>query len=112
MTREFKQIVIPKTTPTFENENNDTYSQNLLGSTELVIGMAIYAQPGTRFLINQSDTKVQGPLIINNLGVFQLDSSDRPITGIYLHQGDYKLNTTHSNIIIDLICTKEERLDG
>ena len=108
MTREFKQIVIPTSvTPTFKNGEDDTYSNNLLEDKELVVGIAIYAQPGTRFLINQSNDKIIRPLIINNLGVFQMDVQDRPLTGIYIRQGDYKNINTHHNVIIDLICVKE-----
>jgi hypothetical protein len=67
MTKSFVQIKLsPEQDLTFQGE----YSENLIPSDTLVMGIGIYALPGTIFQINQLNDKVSRPLIINGLGMF------------------------------------------
>lgn len=95
MTRQFGQIKISNTI-----DPNKTWSNNLFADNIVVMGIAIYAQPGTRFQINQLNDKVERTLVINTLGVFQMDVEDRPITGLFIKEED---RDQQHPIIIDYI---------
>lgn len=102
MTRQFKQIVFPRDpVPTVTDKE---YSNNLLSTNMTVMAIAIYAQPGTRFQFNQLNDKGDNrSLVINSLGVFQMDVTERPITGLFINVQDSINNIGNQNIIIDLI---------
>lgn len=108
MTKEFIQL---KLSPGSGLNFNNNYSENLIPDNTLVIGIGIYALPGTTFQINQLNSKVSRTLIINGLGMFQMDVSDRPITQLYISESSFNNAIGHHPIIIDLICQKGVNLN-
>ena len=103
MTKEFIQL---KLSPGSGLNFNNNYSENLIPDNTLVMGIGIYALPGTVFQINQLNDKVSRPLIINGLGMFQMDVEDRPITKLYISEASFENVKEYHPIIIDLICQK------
>ena len=110
MTKEFIQV---KLSPNDNLEFNETthYSKNLIPDNVLVMGIGIYALPGTNFQINQLNDKVSRPLIINGLGMFQMDVEDRPITSLFVSEESFKNTKEYHPIIIDLICQRGVNLN-
>lgn len=108
MTKEFIQL---KLSPGDELGFNNNYSKNLIPDNTLVMGIGIYALPGTVFQVNQLNDKVSRPLIINGLGMFQMDVEDRPITKLYISESSFNNAKEHHPIIIDLICQKGVNLN-
>lgn len=103
MTKEFIQL---KLSPGDDLNFNNNYSKNLIPDNTLVMGIGIYALPGTVFQVNQLNDKVSRPLIINGLGMFQMDVESRPITKLYISETSFENVKEYHPIIIDLICQK------
>lgn len=110
MTKEFIQI---KLSPNDSLEFNETtkYSKNLIPSNVLVMGIGIYALPGTTFQVNQLNDNISRPLIINGLGMFQMDVEDRPITSLLINKESFENIKEYHPIIIDLICQRGVNLN-
>lgn len=104
MAKLIKQIRFPETTLDETNDFTNGWSKNLIQDLGSVTQLGIYALPGTRFQINQTNINQAEPLIINGTGIFQIDVGDRYIDNLQLAQSSYRLvrNTTNY-IVIDII---------
>lgn len=83
--------------------DQSNWSKNLLENNMTVMGLSIYALPGTRFQMNQLNAKEPKVFIMNNTGVFQIDTAERPITNLYIHHKDFNNGVKNFPIIIDII---------
>lgn len=107
MTKSFVQIKLSpndKENLEFNGAAGNKYSKNLIPNDTLVMGIGIYALPGTTFQINQLNDKVSRPLIINGLGMFQMNVEDRPITKLFISENSFNNMKEYHPLIIDLIC--------
>ena len=102
MAKKFMQINMTgpeeyKTASTDEYVNLLTAQQM---SSIVIYGLGIYALPGTKFKIfQQANTQATNPVIINNLGVFQIDLEENPIFNISVNKRDI----AEKQILVDII---------
>ena len=76
------------------------WSNNLIAG-KYVVQLGIYALPGTQFLLNQDDEIDGEDLQINNMGIFQVDVEERPITSLKLKRASYdKLRSMGNHMIV------------
>lgn len=102
MAKQFKQLRIDPYT-VVDAPDGSVWSNNLLETDRIVLGIAIYALPGTRFQFNQINTKIPRDFVMNTFGSFQMDTSNWPITGLFINMEDCERVKTMYPIIIDLI---------
>lgn len=93
-------------------DETPNWSKNLLDKSTWDKGTGIYsvthiginALPGTTFTIDETNEDPD-TFMINNLGVFQLDTTDFPLTHLRLSKSSFDLIKEESShyIIIDLV---------
>ena len=101
MVSKIGQIRIPEQTITFQDEAE--WSDNLF-INQAVTKMSIYAMPGTKFKIAQTDAS----FVIGSTGLFSIELPDRYITELYLSKESYELIPYNHFIIIDYIYFAKE----
>lgn len=98
MYKQIKQIRIPRDEITWSNG----WSNNLISDMQ-VEQIGIYGRPGIKFKFNILNDSTK-EFILNNTGVFQMNTENIPITGIFLQQSDYN-EPNQQDLIIDLVYT-------
>lgn len=102
MYKQIKQIIIPKDGISEEVSWKGEWSNNIIPKMQ-VEQIGIYGRPGTAIQFNILDTENK-TFILNNTGIFQMNTENIPITGIFLQKSDYG-ETNQQDLIIDLVYT-------
>mgnify|MGYP003300334051 CR=1 FL=1 len=100
MAKKIAQLRFPGSSISFKD--GASWSDNLVEDLGTIMQVGIYALPGTKFKISQNEG-AEVALIINGLGVFNMDVTDYPINSIKLSKSSYELISNNQFIIIDLV---------
>lgn len=99
MAKKIAQLRFPGSSIDFKNTD---WSENLVENLGTIMQVGIYALPGTKFKISQNEG-AEAALIINGLGIFNMDVTDHPINSIRLSKSSYDLMSNNQFIVIDLV---------
>lgn len=102
MYKQIKQFRVPKDGSLKDIVWNNGWSNNLISNMQ-VEQIGIYGRPGTTIQFNILDTENK-EFVLNNTGIFQMNTENIPITGIFLQESDFGA-TNQQDLIIDLIYT-------
>lgn len=105
MAKQFKQIKIDSSNiNSYFDRDEQQYSNNLI-EREVVESIGIYGMPGVKIKFNLLST-YNKDFVLNNTGIFTLDTSDMPLTGLSFERDSMK-DATHP-LIMDFVYTSLE----